>query len=186
VCLESARIARCAGATLIVALGALGRPVHADSGSWSSHQIDFTFLGFTSTYSCEGLQTKLEALLRTLGARQDAAVRTAPCERGFGAPEKFASASLRFASLQPLEAAAGTAAAETDAAVAGQWRHVELAPHRPRELDLGDCELIEQFRDKILPSFATRALHNDVRCIPFQESGSAYTLQFDVFVPGKP
>lgn len=183
---DSARIARCASATLIAALSALGGAVHADSGSWSSHQIDFTFLGFTSTYSCEGLQSKLQALLRTFGARQDAVVRSAPCERGFGAPEKFASASLRFASLQPLEVAPETAPAEADAAVAGQWRHVELAPHRPRELDLGDCELVEQFRDKILPSFATRALRNEVRCIPFQESGSAYTLQFDVFVPGKP
>ena len=102
---ESARIARCAGATLLVALSALGTAVHADSGSWSSHQIEFTFLGFTSTYSCEGLQSKLQALLRTFGARQDAVVRSAPCERGFGAPEKFASASLRFASLQPLEVA---------------------------------------------------------------------------------
>jgi hypothetical protein len=171
---------------LIVALSALGGPVHADSGSWGSHQIEFTFMGFTSTYSCEGLQSKLQALLRTLGARQDAVVSLGPCERGFGAPEKFASASLRFASLQPLETAPGSAPAETDAAVPGQWRHVELAPHRPQELDLGDCELVEQFRDKILPSFATRALHNEVRCVPFQESGSAYTLQLDVFVPGKP
>ena len=184
-CFESARIARCAGATLIVALSALGTPAHADSGSWSSHQIEFTFLGFTSTYSCEGLQSKLLALLRTLGARQDAAVTGSACARGFGAPDKFASASLRFASLQPLEAAPASSPPEADAAVAGKWRHVELAPHRPRELDLGDCELVEQFRDKILPSFTTRALINDVRCIPFQESGSAYTLQFDVFVPGK-
>ena len=35
-------------------------------------------------------------------------------------------------------------------------------------------------------AFATRALRNDVRCVPFQESGSGYTLQFDVFVPRKP
>ena len=183
---ESARIARCAGATLLVALSALGTAVHADSGSWSSHQIEFTFLGFTSTYSCEGLQTKLLALLRTLGARQDAAVTSGSCARGFGVPEKFASASVRFASLQPLAAAAGSAPADADAAIEGQWRHVEVSPHRPQELDPGDCELVEQFRDKLLPSFATRALRNDVRCVPFQESGSGYTLQFDVFVPRKP
>jgi len=160
----------------MVALSLLGTPAHAAPGSWSSHQIEFTFLGFTSTYSCEGLQSKLQALLRTLGAQQDA-VLTSACDRGFGAPEKFASANVRFSSLQPT--------ADADAAIEGQWRHVEIAPHHPSQLDLGDCELVEQFRDKILPSFTTRALINDVRCIPFQESGSAYTLQFDVFVPRK-
>lgn len=187
---EPAPIGRCASATLVVALSLLGAPAHADSGSWSAHEIEFTFMGFTSTYSCDGLQSKLQALLRALGARQDAVVRTATCGRGFGAPEKFASASLRFSTLQPLETAAGPgpadAPADANVGLAGQWRHLQIAPHNPRELDLGDCELVEQFRDKILPSFATRALQDGVRCVPFQESGSGYTLQFDVFVPGRP
>jgi hypothetical protein len=172
------------GALLIAALGLICLPAQAESGSWRSHEIEFDFLGFTSTYSCDGLQSKLQVLLRTLSARHDAVVSTLPCGRGFGVPDKFARASLRFATLEPAEALAAPAS-DASAVAKGQWRQVVLAPHRPSALDAGDCELVEQFRDKILPLFATRALHNEVHCIPFQESGG-YELQLEVFAPLEP
>ena len=64
----------------------------------------------------------------------------------------------------------------------GAWRHVELAPQHPFELQAGDCELIEQFRDTLLPMFATRNLKQQISCVPHQQSGS-YSLSFDVFAP---
>jgi hypothetical protein len=148
-------------------------------GSWQTRQSDFWFMGFTATYSCDGLSEKVLLLLRQVGARSDAKV-VPLCTREFGQPDKFAEVKLTFASLQPAVANNSTAANQ---AVPGVWRHVELAPNKPFSLQGGDCELIEQFRDKLLPLFATRNLENKVSCVPHQDAGNQYQLSFDVFAP---
>jgi hypothetical protein len=146
-----------------------------EPGSWQPHTYTFYFMGFTTTYSCNGLEDKLKALLRMNGA-SDTKV-DAPCTRGIGVPDKLATAYLTFSTLQPGSAAG---------AIAGEWRHVALAPRRPYQFDYGDCELIEQFRDKVLPMFATRNLTNQVTCVPHQDSGSNFHLSYDVFAPPVP
>jgi len=156
-------------------------------GVWRSHQLEFEYVGFTSTYSCDGLQNKLQVLLRRLGARADAKVSTSGCMRGEGVPSQFVHATLHFATLQPADAGASpVVASDANAPMAGSWRAVVLAPHQPRELDAGDCELIEQFRDLILPQFAIRGPHNHIQCVPHQESAGGYSLQLDVFTPAPP
>jgi len=144
-----------------------------EAGSWLPHTYQFHFMGFTATYSCDGLGDKLQLLLRLAGARADAKV-TPLCARGYGVPDKLAEAQVVFSTLQPASAASG---------VAGTWRHVELAPRHPFELQAGDCELVEQFRDTLLPMFATRNLKNQITCVPHQESGSNFSLSFDVLAP---
>lgn len=151
----------------------------SDAGSWQTHQYLFNYMGFTSTYSCAGLADKLTLLLRLSGAREDAAI--APlCARGDSRPDKLAQAKLTFSSLQPSNDASATKTAATSA-VAGVWRHVELAPRRPFDVAEGDCELIEQYRAKILPMFAVRNLTSEVNCVPNQVSN--FSLKFDVFAP---
>jgi hypothetical protein len=152
------------------------------SGNWQPHKYDFHFMGFTSTYSCDGLADKLQLLLRVVGARPDAKV-VPLCARGTGVPDKLAEASLKFSSLQLADANSPAAAAGAPDSAAGVWRHVELAPRRPFELQAGDCELVEQFRDTLLPMFVTRNVNNQVTCVPHQESGSNFSLSFDVFAP---
>jgi hypothetical protein len=61
------------------------------------------------------------------------------------------------------------------------WRLVAFADRSPREVALGDCELIEQFRDKVLPMFTTRNIDNRMTCVPHQLSGSGINLKFEVF-----
>jgi len=156
-------------------------------GTWRSHEIEFEYVGFTSTYSCDGLQEKLELLLRRLGARPDAVVRTSGCFFGVGSPSKFVHASLKFASLQPADATAGPAlSTDATSSPTGSWNHIVLAPHQPHDLDAGDCELIEQFRDLILPLFATRSPRVHLQCVPHQESAGGFGLEFDVFAPWSP
>ena len=155
-------------------IGGIVSAVSADTGGWTPHKYTFNFMGFTTTYSCEGLEDKLKLLLQMNGAGpqvRDIHV-VAPCDRGIGRPDKLAFAYLTFSSLQPGSA--------TDAS-SGEWRHVALAPRHPYQFDWGDCELIEQFRDKVLPMFATRNLTNNVTCIPHQDSGSNFNLSYDVF-----
>jgi hypothetical protein len=161
------------GATWATTAGEVG----AEAGTWQPHQYTFNFFGFTTTYSCDGLEDKLRLLLKMVGAGQNFKV-VAPCTLGSGRPDRLAQAYLTFSSLQPAPSA--------DNAGVGEWRHVAISPRHPFEFDYGDCELIEQFRFKVLPLFAVRNLKDDVRCVPNQESGSNYNLSFDVFAPPIP
>jgi hypothetical protein len=153
----------------------------AQPGTWQSHKYTFQFLGFTTTYSCDGLADKLRLLLLAAGARADVKAQPGACASGFGRPDKFARADLTFYTLTPTEA-------PTDAKpVNGTWRPVTFANNSPRELGLGDCELIEQFRDRVLPMFNTRNVVSNTACVPYQYSGSTIDLKFDSFaaVPAK-
>jgi hypothetical protein len=156
-------------------------------GAWRSQKTELVYLGFTSHYSCDGLQDKLELLLRQLGARRDFKVIAYGCDRGYGQPSRFPRAALEFATLQPGSADAapvpsGSSGPSDDQPVAGAWRSVELSPRHPFELQDGDCELMEQFRDKVLPLFAVRNLQANLTCVPHQDNGP-FALQMQVFAP---
>ena len=156
------------------------------AGAWQSHRYTFQFLGFTSTYSCDGLADKLRLLLLAAGARPDVKSQPGACANGFGRPDKFARADLTFYTLAPADK--GSAAWSTvRSTVKGVWRPVTFSYHSPRELGRGDCELVEQFRRQLLPMFTTRNVVHDTTCIPYQESGSNIDLRFDSFTaaPGK-
>ncbi len=148
----------------------------ATQGIWQKHEYSFQFLGFTSTYSCDGLASKLKVLLIAAGARADAKSTADACAHGYGIPDKFARASLSFYTLAPV-GNGGNAGPSVN----GAWRSVALADRSPRELRLGDCELVEQFRDKVLPMFTTRNVENRMTCVPNELSGSVINLKFEVF-----
>ena len=155
-------------------------------GNWQQHQYQFNFMGFTTTYSCDGLEVKLKLLLRMSGAAPDFKVN-APCTRGPGVPDRLATAYLTFSTLQPgATTSPGATSGATNNGAAGEWRHVALSPQHPFQFERGDCELIEQFRDKVLPMFATRNVANDVTCVPHQDTGSNFNLKYDVFAPPAP
>jgi len=148
-------------------------------GTWQSHKYSFQFMGFTSTYSCDGVADKLRLLLLAAGARKDVKSQPGACASGFGRPDKFARADLTFAALAPLQ---GNASSDTKP-VNGAWRSVSFSANSPRELRVGDCEVVEQFRSQVLPMFTTRNVVNNTTCIPNQESGSVISLKFEVFAP---
>jgi len=155
-----------------------GAPSAADpeQGVWQKHEYSFQYFGFTTTYSCDGLASKVKVLLIAAGARADAKSIPGVCTRGFESPDKFARADLKFYTLAPLGNADNVSPPTN-----GMWRSVRFANSSPREVALGDCELIEQFRDKVLPMFTTRNLDSRMTCIPNQLSGSSINLTFEVF-----
>jgi hypothetical protein len=148
-----------------------------EQGVWQKHEYTFTYMGFTSTYSCDGLSDKLKLLLIAAGARKDAKSQPGACASGFGRPDKFARASLTFYTLAP--ASAGDS--PDGQPVTGTWRPVAINDRSPRDLRVGDCELVEQFRNSVLPMFTTRAVESHTTCIPHQESGSIIDLKFEAF-----
>jgi len=182
--LRSARATGIACALAIAAGASWSIPARADDaastttpGTWQSHKYSLEFIGFTSTYSCDGLADKLKVLLLAAGARKDVKSQPGACASNFGRPDKFARADLTFATLAPVQ---GTAPTDTKP-VNGAWRTVTFSDHSPRELQIGDCELVEQFRSQVLPMFTTRNVVNNTTCIPHQDSGSVIDLKFDVF-----
>jgi hypothetical protein len=163
------------------ALAQGGAPA-AEAGTWQKHEYSFAFLGFTSTYSCDGLASKLKLLLIAAGARPDVKATPGACASGFGRPDKFARADLKFYTLTPV----GANPSADGQPVSGSWIPVAFAAQRPTTLGLGDCELVDQFRTAVLPMFTTRDVVNHSTCIPHQESGSVIDLRFDAFaVPPK-
>jgi hypothetical protein len=151
-------------------------PPPREPGVWQKHEYSFVFMGFTSTYSCDGLADKIKLLLIAAGARPDAKSRPGACASGFGRPDKFARADLTFYTLAP-----GNADTPGAPHVDGIWRPVVFADHSPRELAVGDCELIEQFRHNVVPMFSTRNIEDRTTCVPNQESGSLISLRFESF-----
>jgi hypothetical protein len=161
-----------------ITTGFAGELSAADSapGVWQKHEYSFQFLGFTTTYSCDGLADKLKVLLIAAGARADAKSTSDGCFRGYGTPDKFARARLTFYTLGPV--GNGESASPP---ISGVWRAVAIADRSPHEVRLGDCELVEQFRDKVLPMFTIRNVENRMTCVPNQLSGSAINLKFEIF-----
>jgi hypothetical protein len=150
--------------------------VDPEQGVWQKHDYSFQYFGFTTTYSCDGLASKLRVLLIATGARADAKSIAGACVRGYGSPDKLARANLTFYTLAPVGNRENASPP-----INGVWRPVAFADRSPREIALGDCELIEQFRDKVLPMFTTRNIENRMTCVPNQLSGSGINLKFEVF-----
>lgn len=150
-----------------------------ESATWQKHVYSFAYMGFTSTYSCDGLADKLKVLLIAAGARRDAKSRPGACAASIGRPDKFARADLTFYTLAPAGADAAPGAKPVDAV----WRTVSFADRSPRELTTGDCELVEQFRTNVLPMFTTRNVDSSTTCIPHQLSGSNISLRFESLSP---
>jgi hypothetical protein len=181
------KVAALLGYTLFPALllpqqSSADEPAARERGVWQKHEYSFVFLGFTSTYSCDGLADKIRVLLIAAGARQDAKSQPGACAADYGRPDIFARANLTFYTLAPSATDKTSSSPQLDAG----WRPVVFADRVPRELHTGDCELVEQFRDNVMPMFTTRNIDDHTLCIPNQNSGSLISLHFESFTDARP
>jgi hypothetical protein len=127
-----------------------------ESAVWTPKELNFLYQGFTTTYSCDGLQEKMKRVLITLGARPDIQVR------GFGCmgPDPVAGVRIKMNVLQPAGQQGGQP-------VPARWKMVDLLTdydNRDPVAAAGDCELIGQIKEKILPLFATRHVDYSSTC----------------------
>lgn len=168
-----------AGAVLAaLALGLAGPVALAQnepvSASWQQHRKSFTYIGISPSYSCQGLRDALTFLLQQSGAKINRTVNVYPCSVGGGGPTPVPTANLDFSTLQ----AGGSG--DTNAV----WRHVDFSLTRSNpQLHGSDCELVQEFKDRLLPMFATRNVTANLRCIPHQTTGNQFDLSFDVLAP---
>jgi hypothetical protein len=156
-----------------------------ESGVWKKHDYTLTYAGFTTLYSCEGLRSKLELLLKLGGARDDLKVR-ASCAGPNNGPSRMTTAYLTYYTLVPGGAATPVAGKAADAPTepgVGTWRPVKIATNTPREIEGGDCELIEQFIREIVPTLTTRNVEQRMTCFPHQVTLGGISLKFEALGP---
>jgi hypothetical protein len=130
-----------------------------ESAVWAPQELNFVYRGFTTKYSCDGLQDKMKRVLIKLGARPDIQVRGFGCTQLQG-PDPFAGVKIKMNVLQPAGKQAGPA-------VPAHWKTVDLLTdydNRDPVDAAADCELIGEIRQKVLPLFATRHVDYSATC----------------------
>jgi hypothetical protein len=186
-----------------------GSGAHAQSAAdaavveavWKPQRINFVYHGYSTLYTCSGLQEKLEKILTTVGAR-DGSVQL----RAYSCNDALSVARFQIALASPVEATAENvqeltsydARDELVARVRGeqltsaadlerfraQWKTISFARSREMKLDRGDCELVRQLRRHILPRMSVQIVTDRVRCSPFGNIGPP-RLTVSALVPMK-
>ena len=149
---------------------------------WAPKELRFTFMGFTAKYSCDGLQDRIRSVLLKLGARPDLHVSQGPCAAPLGTPTPFPSVNIKMNVLEPASAAPPVNGGAPPQVVAAHWKRVDLTGSGDAVKEAGDCEVIEQIRQSILPQFTTRNIDYKSTCVPNQLTLGGTQLRADVLV----
>lgn len=169
-----------AALTILAASNAAWADEAAVQAVWTAKQLKFTYMGFTSRYSCDGLRDKLREVLLKLGARKDLSINATGCSAGFGRVSPFPGVSAKLQVLEPLTDK--NAPKQGAKPVAAQWKTVDLVPTGDPLRAAGDCELTEQIKQRVLPLFATRNVVYSSTCIPNQLTVGGTKLSADVLI----
>jgi hypothetical protein len=151
----------------------------AEFAVWTPKKVEFTYMGFTTHYTCDGLRDTIREMLLQLGARKDdLEVSETPCSGIPDRPNPFPGVRIKMSVLQPAPAQLGADVKMVEA----HWKPVKL-PYRETGINAaGQCELIEQFNQKILPLFTTRNVDVRTTCVPHQLSPLGTKLQAEVLI----
>ncbi len=181
----------------------LATDASATTAVWKEQTLTFHYFGRTSRYTCDGLEDKLRALMLDVGVWKEPQLTTSGCAYGRLELAVLPIVRVKFYSLVPATAAAGSvpvltsprAQAEvnrsrnqhtppnTDSTVVAQYRPFNFERDSFRNLEEGDCELIEEFSRQLLPKLSTRQLDVRTRCVPYQISLGSYRVRGEVLKP---
>jgi hypothetical protein len=169
---------------------AWAEPPAAGSGGetavWTPKELRFTYMGFTSHYSCDGLRDKISSTLLKFGARKDLVVNEISCGAGMGRPGPFPAVSIKMNVLTPAPDKTDPNAAAATPTVTTHWKLVDLAASRDPLDVAGDCELIEQIKQRILPLFTARDVEYKSSCVPNQLQLGSTQLKAQFLVADAP
>ena len=173
-------------AAILTASASIGAPSSAVPAVWKEQSINFYYFGRTSRYSCDGMRDKLRAILGTMGARKDIRAVATGCPANSDPRDLLESSPtvhLVFSSPALPDASAKPAHAGDLTPVNAQFAAFTIVADAFRNMQPGDCELVEEFVRQVLPKLATRNVQSDVTCIPHQLSGSHYSVRGEVLKP---
>jgi hypothetical protein len=153
------------------------------SAVWTEKELTFVYQGFTTRYSCDGLRDKVRSVLLDLGAeKKGLKVMELGCSSPSGRPDPFPGVRVKMRVLQPADSPEAAKAADPTP-VAAHWKPVDLKLRDNFTTDSGECELVEQIRQKIVPSFAARNVDLQTTCIPHQATAVRPILKMEVLMP---
>jgi hypothetical protein len=196
-------LARLADAEIAPAAGSAADAAAPVMAVWVEQNIDFTYVGFTSYYSCSGLKNKVSSILKEIGARPGFKVTARACMNPRRGAER--APMLKIVAAMPREAtpgilaqvakdastrevaakAGGKAAPTTEAAAEfpARMRRVEFRDSPSGLVQPGDCELIEQLRDKVFVPLGAKVVVSSMNCVPHQLGIGIVNLSIDVLEP---
>jgi hypothetical protein len=152
-----------------------------ESAVWAPKELNFTYMGFTTKYSCDGLRDALKGVLLDLGARKkDLKVIETGCSSTSGRPDPFPGVRIKMMVLQPAATTSGAGKDTGKDAVTATWKPVDLKLRNSLTTESGDCELFEQIRHTVVPLFSTRNVDSQTTCVPHQASASRPVLKLEV------
>lgn len=174
---------------------------------WVEREIHFTYMGFTSYYSCGGLRDQVTWVLERLGARPGFKVLERGCTLvsaaeimpavkiiaalPVAATPEVLSQLAADASKRELAARAkggAAAAAEATAQFPARPRRVEFKSGRFGDLQDGECELMEQLRRQVFGPLGVKVVEDHTSCTPGQVTLGAVRMTVEVLeaVPEPP
>jgi hypothetical protein len=152
----------------------------AQPSKWVQKELKFVYQGFTTHYSCDGLSSKIRDVLLQLGARPDLKVYEMACTTSAGVPSPFPGVNAKFSVLVPAQPQ------DAGAPVAAHWGVVQVQLGNWGLDHAGQCELLEQIKQSILPLFTTRNVDFKQSCIPHHLTVQGSMLAVQILQADKP
>jgi hypothetical protein len=149
---------------------------------WVERKLNFTYMGFTVKYSCDGLHDGVREVLLALGARKkDLKIQSRGCTKLEGV-EPFPGVAATFSVLVPVTpddiGKVGSTASQPT-----QWQTVDLVKLTRGGGERAPCELLEALKRQALPLFTSRNLMFRASCVPHQVSLGDIQFSVDVLRP---
>lgn len=157
-------------------------------------EVELVYMAFTSFYSCDGLRSRVRRVLEDLGMGEGLEVRVRNCIRVTGpevmpalhivarvpveaTPEVLAELEAEAGKRELVARVQGVAPQEATGQFPALRRRVVLESDPLGDLQDGDCELVEQLRDRVFPKLGVKVVEDRTQCSPRQVTlGSIHTV----------
>lgn len=142
---------------------------------WKAYQIRFNYYPFSTFYSCDAIENKLERLLIIMGARNDARVEV-KCLGNDNLKRRREQRSYKMllAFAMPVPADKTEITKEIFPA---EWHETRVASNLSRYLDGGDCELVDQFQRYVIPYLEVKKSTKRLHCSPMRRPSSKLRIR---------
>jgi hypothetical protein len=207
VALAATLAAATAGVGSAARAGVATTPAGADAvrsvdALWAEREAAFSYLGYTTHYSCDGLRDKVRWILGQVGARDKPRV-TVSCTNLQGVepmprvhirawmpveatPERVAEISAQQSSLKSetrAKAGAGPSSDEATAQFPATWERVSFVGQPTstgQRIEIGDCELMEDMVRFVFGPLGVKVLpETSVSCVPRQLTLGSVNVQLE-------
>jgi hypothetical protein len=150
---------------------------------WKPVDLQFSYQGMTTHYSCDALEWKVEQIVKLLGAHENTRVSATGCPTNGPSRNAFVrikggipvpatpeakEAVTKDQSRQDLLKRLGIQPNVDQDEFPAVWKTVDLSRERKPGLEAGDCELIEQLGRELLPKLGMKVVQTDANCYPGQ------------------